>query len=80
MLTDDEIFFIYGKNAVISRKGRFTFVHLDRPSEELVRLRTDTFDPDEFFKCDCQICKITKDGGLVVFDDSPYDEEEILLE
>jgi hypothetical protein len=80
MLTDDEIFFVYGKNAVISRKGRFTFVHLDRPSEELVRSRTDTFDPDEFFRCDCQICKITKDGGVVVFDDSPYDEEEILLE
>jgi hypothetical protein len=80
MLTDDEILFIYGKNAVISRRGRFTLVHLDRPSAELVRVRTETFDPDEFFKCDCRICRITREGGVVVFDDSAYDEEEILLE
>ena len=80
MLTDDEIFFLYGKTAIISRKDRFTLVHLDRPSAELVRSRTETFDPDEFFKCGCDICKLTKDGGVVVFDDSPYDEEEILLE
>jgi len=80
MLTDDEIFFLYGKTAIISRKNRFTLVHLDRPSAELVRSRTETFDPDEFFKCGCEICKLTRDGGVVVFDDSPYDEEEILLE
>jgi len=80
MLTDDEILFIYGKNAVISRSGRFTLVHLDRPSAELVRVRTETFDPDEFFNCDCRICRLTKEGGVVVFDDSAYDEEEILLE
>jgi hypothetical protein len=80
MLSDDEIFFLYGKNAVISRKGRFTLVHLDRPSAALVRSRTEHFNPDEFFRCDCPICHLTKDGGIVVFDDSPYDEEEILLE
>jgi len=80
MLSDDEIFFLYGKNAVISRKGRFTFVHLDRPSVALVRSRTENFNPDDFFKCDCSICGLIKDGGVVIFDDSPYDEEEILLE
>ena len=80
MLSDDEILFLYGKNAVISRAGRFTLVHLDRPSAELVRVRTKTFDPDEFFRCDCRICQLSKEGGIVVFDDPAYDEEEILLE
>ena len=80
MLSDEEILFIYGRSTVISRKGRFTFVHLDRPSTELVRDRTENFDPEEFFKCGCRICELTKDGGVVVFDDSPYEDEEILLE
>jgi hypothetical protein len=80
MISDKEIFFMYGKNAVISRKGRFTLVHLDRPTTELVRVRTENFDPDEFFDCNCPICDLTKEGGIVVFDESPFDEEEILLE
>jgi hypothetical protein len=80
MLSDEEILFMYGRDAVISRKGRFVLVHLDRPSAELVRARTETFDADEFFKCDCRICELAKEGGVVVFDDSNYDEEEILLE
>jgi hypothetical protein len=80
MLSDEEIFFIYGKDAVISRKGRFTLVHLDRPSLDLVRARTENFDPEEFFKCDCRICDLTRESGVVIFDDSTYDEEEILLE
>jgi len=80
MLSNEEILFMYGKNAVISRKGRFTLVHLDRPSAELVRARTESFDPDVFFKCDCRICELAKEGGVVIFDDSNYEEEEILLE
>lgn len=80
MLSDEEILFMYGNNAVISRKGRFTLVHLDRPSAELVRARTDSFDPEDFFKCDCRICQLTKEGGIVIFDDSAYEDEEILLE
>ena len=80
MLSDEEIFFMYGKNAVISRSGRFTFVHLDRPSAELVRARTANFNPDEFFKCDCNVCVLSREAGVVVFDDSAYDDEEILLE
>ena len=80
MISDEELFFLYGKNAVISRKGRFTFVHLDRPSAELVRARTESFDPDEFFNCDCRICQLTREGGVVIFDDSGYEDEEILLE
>ena len=80
MLSDEEILFMYGKNSIISRKGRFTLVHLDRPSAELVRARTDGFDPEEFFRCDCRICQLTKEGGIVIFDDSAYEDEEILLE
>ena len=80
MLSDEEIFFIYGKNVLISRKDRFVFVHLDRPSADLVRDRTANFDPDEFFHCDCRICQLAREGGVVVFDDSSYDDEEILLE
>jgi hypothetical protein len=80
MLSDDEILFLYGKNAVISRTGRFTLVHLDRPSTELIRARTENFDPDEFFHCQCRICEIAKESGIVIFDDSAYDDEEILLE
>ena len=80
MISDEEILFMYGKNAIISRKGHFTFVHLDRPSADLVRDRTENFDPEEFFMCDCRICRLTKEGGIVVFDDSGYEAEEILLE
>jgi hypothetical protein len=80
MLSDEEILFLYGRNAVISRKGRFTFVHLDRPSPELVRHRTENFDAEPFFKCACHICELIKEGGVIVFDESPYDDEEILLE
>jgi hypothetical protein len=80
MLSNEEILFMYGRNAVITRKGRFTLVHLDRPSAELARIRTKNFEPNEFFKCDCPICELTKETGIVIFDDSTYDEEEILLE
>src|SRR5688572_9923442 len=34
-----EVRVLYGKNAVISRKGPFTLVHLDNPSPEVVRQR-----------------------------------------
>jgi hypothetical protein len=80
MISDEEILFMYGRNALITRKGRFTLVHLDRPSAELARTRTENFEPNEFFKCDCPICELTKESGIVIFDDSTYDEEEILLE
>ena len=81
MISDEEIFLLYGRNALISRKGRFTLIHLDRPSSELVRARVDRFDPDEFFDEDCRLCRLAKEGGVVVFDDpDSYEEEEILLE
>ncbi len=80
MVSDEEIFFAYGRNAVISRKGRFTLVHLDRPSAALVQSRTANFNPDEYFKCGCSVCQLTKESGVIVLDDAPYEDEEILLE
>ena len=82
MISDEEIFLLYGKNAVVSRKGTFVLVHLDRPSRELVRARTQSFDPDTFFDRDCRVCSLMREGGIVVFDDSSFDddEEEIVVE
>ena len=80
MVSDEEIFFVYGRNAVISRKDQFTFVHLDRPSADLVKSRTANFDAQEYFKCGCRVCQVTKESGVIVFDDFPYEDEEILLE
>ena len=81
MISDEEIFFFYGKNAIISRKGNFVLVHLDRPSRAVVRSRTRHFNPDEFFHDDCRVCRLARDGGIAVFDETRFnDDEEILLE
>jgi hypothetical protein len=81
MLSEEEILFLYGKQAIISRKGRFTLVHLDRPSSALVRSRTEEFVPEDYFDDDCWLCQVQKNGGIVIFDDdSAYEDEEILLE
>jgi hypothetical protein len=80
MLSDEEIFFMYGKSAVISRKGSFTLVHLDRPSAELIRCRTEEFDPDDYFEDDCPLCRMLRNGGIIIFDEGFYEDEEILLE
>ena len=81
MISDEEIFLLYGKNAIVSRKGSFVLVHLDRPSRELVRVRTQSFDPDTYFDRDCRVCALMREGGIVVFDDSSFeDDEEIIVE
>jgi hypothetical protein len=81
MISDEEIFLLYGKNAIVSRKGSFVLVHLDRPSRELVRVRTRSFDPDTYFDRDCRVCALMREGGVVVFDDSSFeDDEEIIVE
>ena len=76
MLSKGEIALLYGKNAIVSRKGRFTLVHLDRPSRAVVRARTREFDPQEFFEQDCPVCKVIEEGGVVIFDDADYGHEE----
>ena len=81
MISKKGIRLLFGQNAIISRKGCFVLVHLDRPSRALVRARTRDFDPDEFFDSDCPICQTQKDGGIVVFDDALLDlpSEEIVM-
>jgi hypothetical protein len=75
MPSNKEIRALYGKNAVISRKGSFTLVHLDNPSASTVRKRKEEFDAKEFFCPECPLCQMLKESGIVVFDDSIFDEE-----
>ena len=81
MISKKEILLLFGQNAIISRKGRFVLVHLDRPSRAVVRARTEDSNPDEFFDSDCPICQTQKEGGIVVFDDGLLDlpSEEIVI-
>ena len=76
MISNKEIRALYGSKAVISRKGAFVLVHLDSPSREKVRSRTKEFDPEEFFCPDCPLCQMLMKGGVVVFDDSIFEEED----
>ncbi len=81
MISDEEILLLYGKNAVISRKGRFVLVHLDRPSRRLIRARTRQFDPKAYFDPDCGVCQLQMDGGIIIFDDRSYEvDEEIVVD
>jgi hypothetical protein len=60
---------VYGPQAVISRVGRFTLIHLDAPSSETVAKREREFDPADFFFDDCPLCVMAKEeGGHIIFD------------
>jgi len=76
-VTDAEIHALYGENAVISRKARFTLVHLDSPSLEVVRQRRRDFDPATFFCGDCPLCELMKESGVIVFDESVVDGDDV---
>ena len=80
MFSDEEIRLTYGKDVVITRKGRFILVHLDRPSAGLLHARTEEFDPEEFFLDECPLCQMAKEGGVVVFDDSAFEEDDIIVD
>ena len=80
MLSDKEIRLLYGKSVVISRKGAFALIHLDRPSKATIRRRRREFDPVEFFCPDCPLCQLLKNSGIVVFDDSIYETDDDGLE
>jgi hypothetical protein len=75
MLSNKEIRALYGRNAVISRKDSFILVHLDNPSPATVRRRKREFNAKEFFCPECPLCQMLKESGIVVFDDSLFDEE-----
>ena len=76
-LSDAEIRALYGKGAVISRKALFTLVHLNNPSPAVIRQRRREFDPGKFFCADCPLCRLQKESGVIVFDESVFDGEEV---
>ena len=76
MLSNKEIRALYGRKAIVSRKGSFVLVHLDNPSRATVRRRKAEFNPSEFFCPDCPLCRLLKDSGIVVFDESVLEEGE----
>jgi len=76
MPSKKEIRELYGRNAVISRKGAYFLVHLDQPSRSTIDRRRKEFDPKRFFCADCPLCQLLKQSGIVVFDDSIYDEDQ----
>ena len=80
MISHKEIRALYGSKAVVSRKGVFTLVHLDNPSRATIKKRRQEFDPAEFFCPDCPLCQLLKESGIVVFDESVFDEEEDFAE
>jgi len=71
-----EIQELYGRNAIISRKGTYLLVHLDQPSRATINRRRKEFDPSRFFCPDCPLCQLLKKSGIVGFDDSIYDEDD----
>jgi hypothetical protein len=67
--SDEALKKVYGNDAVISRVGRFTLIHLDRPTPETVHSRDTEFDPADFFFDDCPLCSMAKEeGGHIIFD------------
>lgn len=77
----DEVRARYGPAAVVSQKGSFVLVHLDSPHADVIRKRTEEFDPDIVFDESCPLCRLQRSRGVFVFDDFPEDEDEwILLE
>jgi hypothetical protein len=76
-LSDAEIRALYGRRAVISRKGLFTLVHLDNPSTAIVRQRRREFDPAKFFCADCPLCSLLKESGVIVFNESAADGDDV---
>jgi hypothetical protein len=76
MPSKKEIQELYGPKAVISRKGAYLLVHLDQPSRSIIKRRKREFDAMTFFCPDCPLCQLLKKSGIVVFDDSIYEEDE----
>ena len=77
MFSNKDIRALYGKTAVISRKGAFVLVHLDHPSAATIRRRKREFDPLQVFCADCPLCQMLKESGVLVYDDSIFSVDEV---
>ena len=70
---------IYGSDAIIVRLGHVNIVHLDQPSEETIRERTEEVMREELtgdaFFDDCPLCQeMKKHPYNIVYD--PEDEKD----
>lgn len=67
--TDAEYKRMYGKDVTLSRLGKITIVHTDRPSKETIEKRINEVIReeirDEAFEPDCPLCQMVKN--------EPYD-------
>lgn len=66
----------YGDTAVFSQVGRFTLVHLDSPTPELVAKREAQFNPESFFFNDCELClsALAKKHPVILYEKNGMDE------
>lgn len=82
MPTKSELHAQYGIDVPITRRRGFWLVHLDNPGKDLVRERTRTFDPEDYFEPGCPLCALQRTRQVVVFEDFPEfgDDEEIVLD
>lgn len=68
---EKELKLMFGKNAVVSRIGKFNLIHLDNPSPQEEARRVRNFNPDNLFEDDCPICSmLKKQGGNVIYDNT----------
>lgn len=70
----------YGSEAVFSYVGDILVVHLDRPSKELIRERTDEVRHQASEPDDCPLCEIERLRGVytVVYDgESVWQHSEV---
>ena len=76
--SDEDLRRVYGADALFTRAGVFTLVHLDAPTAEILAKRTAEFSPDDFFvDDDCPLCQASrKHGGHIVFSDPSGGEDE----
>lgn len=65
---------IWGENAIFSKVGKYTLVHLDNPSEEQIKERIEKAKNGEYddFDDDCPLCQAMKDQPCEIVFDSSY--------
>jgi hypothetical protein len=53
-------------------------VHLDRPAASVLHERTLEYDPDTYFCDQCPFCQIVRESGVVIFNDTIFEEDEFI--